>query len=76
MPMVKNDVPSYISAGFLSEQHYYLIPFLFAAAVVGSYVGKKIVTKISQEKFKKLVLIAVIFVSIKFIVDGIREILI
>lgn len=69
-------IPSYISAGFLSEQHYYLIPFLFAAAIAGSYIGKKTVTKISQEKFKKVVLIAVILVSIKFIVDGIREILI
>jgi uncharacterized protein len=64
-------IPSYISAGFLPEQYYYLIPILFGTAVVGSYVGRKIVTRIDQEKFKKMVLIAVILASIKFIFDGI-----
>lgn len=64
-------IPSYVSAGFLSEQYYYLIPILFVTAVAGSYVGRKIVTRIDQDKFKKMVLIAIILVSIKFIVDGI-----
>jgi uncharacterized membrane protein YfcA len=64
-------IPSYISAGFLSEQYYYLIPILFGIAVAGSYVGRKIVTRIDQNKFKKMVLIAVILVSVKFIVDGV-----
>jgi uncharacterized membrane protein YfcA len=68
-------IPSYISAGFLSEQYYYFIPILFGTAVAGSYVGRKIVTRIDQEKFKKMVLIAVILVSIKFIADGITEFL-
>jgi len=69
-------IPSYISAGFLSEQYYYIIPPLFAAAVAGSYVGKKIVTKIDQEKFRRMVLIVIILASIKFIVDGIIEFLV
>jgi hypothetical protein len=64
-------IPSYVSAGFLSEQYYYLIPILFGTAVAGSYVGRKIVTRIDQDKFKKVVLIAIILASIKFIVDGI-----
>jgi uncharacterized protein len=68
-------IPSYISAGFLPEQYYYLILLLFAAAVAGSYVGKKVVTKINQVKFKKMVLIVIILVSIKFIIDGITELL-
>lgn len=66
-------IPSYVSSGFLSEQYYYIIPILLATAVVGSYVGRKIVTRINQDKFKKMVLIAIIFASIKFIVDGIRS---
>lgn len=69
-------IPSYISAGFLSEQYYYLIPILFGTAIAGSYVGRKIVDKINQEKFKKMVLIAIILASIKFIVDGISAFLI
>jgi len=64
-------IPYYITAGFLPEQYYYLIPFLFVSAFLGSYVGRKIVTRIDQEKFKKLVLIAIILVSVKFILDGI-----
>jgi hypothetical protein len=34
-------------------------------------IGKKIVTKIDQGKFKKMVLAAIIFARIKFILDGI-----
>ncbi len=64
-------IPSYVSHGFLPEQYYYYIPILFAIAVGGSFVGRKIVNRIDQEKFKKMVLIAVILASVKFIMDGI-----
>ncbi|MBM3896748.1 MAG: hypothetical protein FJ360_03280 [Thaumarchaeota archaeon] len=62
-------IPVYISQGFLAEQYYYYIPILFVMAIGGSYLGKKIVTRINQEKFKKIVLIAIILVSIKFVLD-------
>jgi uncharacterized membrane protein YfcA len=68
-------IPSYISNGFLTEQYYYFIPILFAIALGGSFVGRKIVNRINQEKFKKVVLIAVILASIKFIVDGVEVLL-
>jgi uncharacterized membrane protein YfcA len=63
-------IPSYISQGFLTEQYYYYIPILFAAAIGGSYIGKKIVGKINQNIFRKIVLIAIILVSINFVIDG------
>ena len=63
-------IPVYISQGFLAEQYYYYIPILFVMAISGSFLGKKIVTKINQEKFKKIVLIVIILVSIKFVLDG------
>jgi uncharacterized protein len=68
-------IPSYISAGFLPEQYHYFVPILFGTAVAGSYVGRKIVNRIDQDKFKKMVLIAIILASIKFIADGIIEFL-
>ena len=34
-------------------------------------LAKKIVTRIDQEKFKNMVLIAIILISIKFILDGV-----
>jgi uncharacterized membrane protein YfcA len=64
-------IPSYISQGFLTEQYYYYIPILFAAAIGGSYIGKKIVNRINQDIFRKIVLIAIILVSINFIINGI-----
>ena len=64
-------IPIYVSQGFLSENFYYYIPILFGMALAGSFVGKKIVTRINQDKFKKIVLIVIILVSIKFILDGI-----
>jgi len=67
-------IPSYLASGFLTEQYYYLIPILFGIALGGSYVGRKIVGRIDQAKFKKMVLIAVILASVKFIVDGIMAI--
>jgi uncharacterized membrane protein YfcA len=68
-------IPSYLSSGFLTEQYYYFIPILFGIALGGSFVGRKIVNRIDQEKFKKIVLIAIMLASIKFIVDGITEFL-
>jgi hypothetical protein len=68
-------IPSYLANGFLAEQYYYLIPILFGIALAGSFVGRKIVKRIDQEKFKKMVLIAVILASIKFIIDGTTEFL-
>ena len=65
-------IPVYISQGFLGEQFYYYIPILVGLAVAGSYIGKKIVGRINQEVFRKIVLIAIIFVSVKFVVDGIN----
>jgi uncharacterized membrane protein YfcA len=53
-----------------------LIPILFFVALVGSFVGKKIITKIDQDKFKKMVLIAIMLVSIKFVIDGVAELVI
>lgn len=63
-------IPFYLAGGFLTEQYYYFIPILFGLALGGSFVGRKIVNRINQEVFKKLVLMAVILVSIKFIADG------
>ena len=63
-------IPVYISQGFLTEQYYLYLPVLFGIALTGSFIGRKIVKRINQELFRKVVLIAIILVSIKFIVDG------
>jgi uncharacterized membrane protein YfcA len=63
-------IPLYLSQGFLMQQYYYYIPMLAATAIGGSYVGKRIVGKIDQTKFRKVILVDVIVVSINFIISG------
>jgi uncharacterized protein len=63
-------IPVYISQGFLREQYFIYIPILFGIALAGSFVGRRIVKMIDQELFRKIVLVATIIVSIKFIIDG------
>src|ERR671918_709883 len=41
-----------------------------ATGFITALVGRSIVVKINQELFRKMVLVAIILVSIKFIVDG------
>jgi uncharacterized membrane protein YfcA len=63
-------IPLYLSQGFLLQHYHYYIPILAATAIGGSYIGKKIVGKIDQNIFRKIVLIAIILVSINFIISG------
>ncbi len=65
-------IPVYLSQGFLTEQYFLYLPILFAIALAGSFIGRKIVRRIDQEKFQKMVLVAIILVSIKFIIDGLQ----
>lgn len=63
-------IPVYISQGFLTSQYFHYLPVLFGMAFAGSFIGRRIVKMINQELFRKTVLIAIILVSLKFIVDG------
>jgi len=63
-------IPIYFSGGFLTNQYYYFIPILLVVAFAGSFVGKKIVNKIPQNIFRKIVLILIALISLKFIYDG------
>lgn len=65
-------IPVYISQGFLTEQYYLHLPILFAIALAGSFIGRKVVRRIDQEKFRKMVLVVIILVSVTFIVDGLQ----
>lgn len=57
-------IPLYLSQWFLRSEYYILIPILFCIAFLGSYIGKIIVTKIQTELLKKIILIAIIFMSL------------
>ena len=63
-------IPSYLKEGFLASSYNWYLLFLFPIAIGGSFIGKRIVKKVPQKSFKKVVLIAILLVSIKFIYDG------
>ena len=62
-------IPVYFSQGFLKEENYWYIPALLIIALAGSYTGKLVVKKIPQKTFKKVVLVAILAVGIKFLSD-------
>jgi|SRR3989344_2050791 len=63
-------IPVYLAGGFLQEQYYAAIPLLFIIALAGSFTGRKIVGRIDQKTFRKLVLAAVLLAGAKLAVDG------
>jgi len=62
-------IPLYISQGFLESNYYWYIPILFLVALAGSFIGKKIVKKIPQRQFRRLILAAILLIGIKFVFD-------
>ncbi len=58
----------YILNRFLKPNFYSIIPLLIIIALCGSFVGKNVVNKLQQDKFRKIVLIAISIISINFII--------
>ena len=50
--------------GFIHKDDLYLIPILFVVSIIGTYIGKKILEKISEEQFKKTVLFLILLTGI------------
>jgi len=55
---------TYFQNGYIHQHDLYLIPYLFLIGLIGTYIGKRILYYIPQEKFKKLSLILVLLVGI------------
>jgi hypothetical protein len=62
-------IPIYLRQGFLDSAFYWYLPVLFILALTGSYIGKQIVKRFPYEVFRKVVLIAIFLVGVKFIFD-------
>ncbi|MCB0409029.1 MAG: sulfite exporter TauE/SafE family protein [Flavobacteriales bacterium] len=50
--------------GFVHKEHLYLIPILLLVSIVGTYIGKKILEKMSEQQFKSVVLILILVTGI------------
>ena len=54
----------YYMNGFVHYHDLYLIPFLIIASIIGTYIGKRILAKVSQQTFKNMVLVLLLITGI------------
>ena len=54
----------YLDNQYLNRQHYIYVPFLIIASFLGSYLGKLVINKVSQETFRKIVLGLILIMGI------------
>jgi len=54
----------YYLNGYVHKDDLYLIPILLIVSVVGTFTGKKILTRVSEKQFKSIVLILVLLTGI------------
>lgn len=50
--------------GYIHLHDLYLIPLLIIASIIGTYIGKKLLTKISEKKFRVIVLALILITGI------------
>ncbi len=65
-------VPVYIRDGLLPAGYYWWLPVLFVLALAGAYAGKKLVGKIPQLLFSRIILTALILAGAKLILGYLR----
>ena len=58
----------YLGYGYFDKQYWYLFPLLLVISFFGSLVGKKLLNRIPQEKFKKLVLFLILGIGLILLV--------
>ena len=54
----------YYINGFVHYHDFYLLPFLIIASILGTYIGKRILAKVSQQTFKNMVLVLLLITGI------------
>lgn len=54
--------------GYMHSHDLYLIPLLIIASIVGTYIGKQLLTKISEVKFRAIVLVLILITGISTLV--------
>ena len=62
----------YFSNGYMHKHDYYLIPILLVVGILGTLIGKKLLSRFSETQFKYAVLILVLVTGIVTLVNGIK----
>ncbi len=62
-------IPLYLKDGLLRSNYFWMLPILFVLAIAGSLIGKRLVGKIPQAVFSKIVLLCLVLAGIKLMTD-------
>ena len=54
----------YYLNGYMHKHDMYLVPILIVISIIGTYLGKRILTKISQDQFRNFVLVLILLIGI------------
>lgn len=54
----------YYANGYVHNEDLYLIPILLVVSIVGTYIGKLILTKVSENQFKSVVLLLILLTGV------------
>lgn len=59
----------YYFNGYMHKEHLYLVPILLVVSILGTWIGKKILDKITQEQFRSFVLFLILGIGIASIIS-------
>lgn len=62
----------YTYNGYVHKRDLYLIPILIGVSIVGTYLGKKVLDKITQAQFKRFVLFLLVGIGLLTIVFNLK----
>jgi uncharacterized protein len=62
----------YFSNGYMHKHDYYLIPILLVVGILGTFIGKKLLSRFSETQFKYTVLILVIITGVVTLVKSLK----
>ena len=54
----------YYFNGYMHKEHLYLVPILIVVSILGTWIGEKLLDKISQEQFRAIVLLLILVIGI------------
>ncbi len=58
----------YLDNGFLPEEYIWYIPSLIVGAFLGSYLGKRILDRISQDTFRNIILGLILAIGLSLVI--------
>jgi hypothetical protein len=65
-------VPTYLLTDGLARRYWAYVPVLLVTALVGTWIGKRLVDKLPQRTFRRIVLLCIAAVAAKFIWEAAR----